>query len=776
MLGALLPYLLLALLLLTATLMGQQASRFGELLVGAGVPVALVWQILAALIPNVLSFTVPMAMLAGTMIGYSRMGSDSELVALRAAGVGTWRLVWPVLLLGALFSCATLLIVFELMPDGARTLRRAGLRAALYKLDSPIEPRSFNAEIPGYVVYVRDGDKEQGRWGRVFIYSRDQDGATHLVTARSGRIDAAAEQSELLLNDAVATKLPSAATAVTSTANAAAANTAAAQEGAREYVTERLAQLRIVFNTGRQAVLERLRRDEPEPEEMGWRELWEYAAGRGGQEGRDAILMLHKRLTLSASPMVFALLGAALGLHVRKGGRGMGVLLSLGALVAYYLLSLIGEQLARAGTIPVIPGAWLATALTTGFSFMMLLRRGRLGWFRGASRAGSATASVRSAASPVEQRSGESSGETRRLGFPSLLDINVFRMLFYSFLYSFAALVAIFLIFTLFELWRFIAATGASARLVARYVVFLLPLLSVELLPASVLLAMLTTYALLARRSEAIAWWACGQSVYRLVMPGLLFASIVGGGMWLVQERLMPQANLRQDALRAQIRGGVSRATTYAGRQWLAAGGNGRLYSYEYGDETGTLSDLAIYDFDAEGVHLRQTIYAREGKWTSPGQMHLSDAEVLLFKDGGMERRRAAEMTVEGVEPVDVFRPGTDKPSYLSAKQLSAYIKNLKQRGVSVASLTAALQRKYTDPFGTLVMALVGIPLALAFGRRSALVALAAAIALGLGFRATMGGFTQLAIYGLLPAAVAAWSPPIIFASAGIYLLFRART
>jgi lipopolysaccharide export system permease protein len=764
-LGALMPYLLLALLLLTATLMGQQASRFGELLVGAGVPVALIWEILAALIPNVLSFTVPMAMLAGTMIGYSRMGSDSELVALRAAGVGTWRLVWPVLLLGALLSVATLLIVFNLMPDGARTLRRAGLRAALYKLDSPIEPRSFNAEIPGYVVYVRDGDKEQGRWGRVFIYSRDQDGSTHLVTARHGRIDAAAEQSELLLNDAVATKLPSAATA-----------TASAQ-GGREYITERLAQLRIVFNTGRQAVLDKLRRDEPQPEEMKWLDLRAYAASRSGAEGRDAVLMLHKRLTMSVSPIVFALLGAALGLHVRKGGRGMGVLLSLGALVGYYLLSLIGEQFARAGTMPVVPGAWMATTLTVCFSLAMLLRRGRLGWMWGAARGGrEERASRRDGAEGIDLGAGETSGATRRLGFPSLLDINVLRMLSYSFLYAFSALVAIFLIFTLFELWRFIAATGASARLVARYVLFLLPLLSIELLPASVLLAMLTTYALLARRSEAIAWWACGQSVYRLVVPGLLFAAMIGGGMWLVQERLMPQTNLRQDALRAQIRGGVSRTETRTGRQWLASGGNGRLYSYEYIDESGTLSDLAIYDFDAEGVHLRQTIYAREGRWISAGQMRLNDAEVLLFKDGGMERQRLARMEVAGVEPVDVFRPGTDKPSYLSAKQLSAYIKNLKQRGVAVAPLAAALQRKYTDPFGALVMALLGIPLALAFGRRSALLALASAILIGLGFRATMGGFTQLAVYGLLPAAVAAWAPPIIFASAGIYLLFRART
>ncbi|HEV2916100.1 MAG TPA: LptF/LptG family permease [Pyrinomonadaceae bacterium] len=761
-LGALLPYLLLALLLLTATLMGQQAGRFGELLMGTGVPLPLVWEITVALIPNVLSFTLPMAMLAGTMIGFSRMGSDSELVSMRAAGIGTWRLLWPVLLLGAVLSFATLFINFNLLPEAARTLRQAGLHAALYKLDSPIEPRSFNAEIPGYVVYVRDGDKSQGRWGRVFIYSRDADGATRLVTARSGRIDSAAEQSELVLSDAVATRIPA---------------TAAVE---REYVTERLAQLRIVFNTGRKAVLDELRRDEAKPDEMGWRELRAYAAAGTGTEGRDAATLLQKRLTLSAAPLVFALLGVALGLRVRKGGRGMGVLLSLVTMVAYYLLLIMGEQLARAGTAPVVAATWLATFVTVAYSLsLLLLRRGRLMGFLHYRRGSEERAApVGAKQGALKEREEDRRGwRARLLGFPSLLDMSLLRMLTLSFIYAFVTLTAIFIIFTLFELWRFIATTGAGASLIARYVLFLLPLLSVELLPASVLLAMLATYALMARRSEAVAWWACGQSVYRLVLPGLLFAAAAGAGAWLIQERLMPQSNFKQEALRAQIRGGVARATTPVGRQWLAATGNGRLYAYEYDDEVAALKDLVIYDFDEEGVHLRQAVRARQAVWLSPAQMELREVETLVFRGAGTERKGAARMLLGGAEPEEVFRPGTDKPSYLNAKQLSAYIKSVKRRGGSgVASLAVALQRKYADPLSALVMALIGIPLALAFGRRSAIIALCTALAIGLGFRAITGGFTQLAVYELLPAAVAAWAPPVIFASVGIYLLFRART
>ncbi|MFL5628774.1 MAG: LptF/LptG family permease, partial [Ktedonobacteraceae bacterium] len=85
-------------------------------------------------------------------------------------------------------------------------------------------------------------------------------------------------------------------------------------------------------------------------------------------------------------------------------------------------------------------------------------------------------------------------------------------------------LVLIFQIFTLFELWRFIISKSISARVVTEYLLFLLPMVSVQLLPASILVAMLATYAIASRRSEVTAWWASGQSVYRLMLPGILFA------------------------------------------------------------------------------------------------------------------------------------------------------------------------------------------------------------------------------------------------------------
>src|SRR5687767_4223747 len=236
-----LPYIFLSLFLLTAILLTQQAGRFAELALYADLPFSLLIEIGAALLPGVLVLTLPMAVLAGIVIGFARMGSDSEIVVMRSAGIGTWSLVWPALLLGLVATGAATFLHMEEAPQAARDLRRAALQGALRKLESPVEPRTFNTEIPGYVIYVRDGDKTQGSWGRVFIYAHQQkEGTTRIVTARSGRIDSSGEKSELVLSDAVAMKMPS------------------PENADRSYTVERLDQLRLSIDTGRAELLESL--------------------------------------------------------------------------------------------------------------------------------------------------------------------------------------------------------------------------------------------------------------------------------------------------------------------------------------------------------------------------------------------------------------------------------------------------------------------------------------------------------------------------------------
>ena len=101
------PYVLLTLALLTAILFAQQAGRFAELALYAQIPISMLSQLGAAFLPGVLVLSLPTAVLAGIIIGFARMGSDSEIVAMRSAGVGTWTMLWPVLVIGLLVTGAT---------------------------------------------------------------------------------------------------------------------------------------------------------------------------------------------------------------------------------------------------------------------------------------------------------------------------------------------------------------------------------------------------------------------------------------------------------------------------------------------------------------------------------------------------------------------------------------------------------------------------------------------------------------------------------------------
>ena len=86
-LQAIFPYFLFSWLLLSVILFVQQGSRFSDIFFSSSIPKSLIWQLTFALVPNVIAFTCPMAILVGVIIGLSRIRGDSELIAMRTAGV-----------------------------------------------------------------------------------------------------------------------------------------------------------------------------------------------------------------------------------------------------------------------------------------------------------------------------------------------------------------------------------------------------------------------------------------------------------------------------------------------------------------------------------------------------------------------------------------------------------------------------------------------------------------------------------------------------------------
>ncbi len=112
----------------------------------------------------------------------------------------------------------------------------------------------------------------------------------------------------------------------------------------------------------------------------------------------------------------------------------------------------------------------------------------------------------------------------------------------------------------------------------------------------------------------------------------------------------------------------------------------------------------------------------------------------------------------------------------MSYSELDNYITDLKQSGFDTTRLRVQLNRKLAYPLMALVMAMLAIPFALSAGKRGNLAGMGAGIGLAIAHWVIALFFENLGNVNSLPAVLAAWSPDILFAMVGSYLLLRVPT
>ena len=770
---AVLPYFGFSWLLLSVILFVQQAGRFSDIFFSVNIPATLVWQLSAALVPNVVAFTCPMAMLVGTVIGLAKMQTDSEIVAIRAAGVGNMQMTVPVAILGILMSVFAFVVNLEGVPFAAGLVRKVALQTAIKKLESPIDPGVFNSDVGGYTIFVRDGDVETGRWSNIFIYKEDgAAGTVRLITSKQGRIDVSNENTELVLENAVVSTLP-------------------LNPGFGKYVTENLGEIRLAVKTQRSEMIERLSRSGGSINELGLMQLSDLAETSEGKDRVEAQILWQRRIILSITPLIFSLLGTGMILRFNRGGRGFGILLALLGLIGYYLLAFLGEQLARTNTINPMLGGFLPIA----GSVIAII------WFNYSSRFWRWNISTdglkafankfRTAPDKIQFRNFFMDVTT------GIRDFDITLNLLKYFLLSLCFLSTVFVIFTAFDLWKFAGTIDDGIVLLTKYLFFLMPFMYLQIAPSAAMIATLATYVIKSRQNEIVTWTSAGQSVYRLLIPCFVATVLLGLVNWQIQERVLPGANQRQDNVRAVIRNRGVPVDVF-GRLWVA--NDNRIYSfdlasdndYREGDNFATgkqtsasdnekrnicpsrcVNDLVVYEFSTEKAGL-QTVFRTKSAYWQAGKIVLQ---------GNVEKNDLREGKVQTVllngdeiaEEANPFTESREKPSHLNIagirEQIAKSDSDLDRRNLSVG-----LEKKYATLFLPFIIALFTAPFALSLSRKGNVVTVGYAVGLWLLFTGTSSVFEQFGLNGFLSPPMAVWSPLVIFAMFGVYLLSKVRT
>ncbi|MBA2378499.1 MAG: LptF/LptG family permease [Blastocatellia bacterium] len=812
---AILPYFIFSWVLLSVILFVQQGGRFADIFFSVNIPSALIWQLTIALVPNVIAFTCPMAVLVGVIIGLSKMQGDSELVAIRAAGIGNLQILAPVVILGVILSLFAFSINVFGVPLAAGIVRQVAIQAAIYKLESPIEPGVFNTELAGFTVYVKDGDLAEGQWKNIFIHNEDAEtGVVRLITSTHGRIDSTEQQSELVLENAVVWTFQRAGIS-------------------EKFVSEKIGQVRFAIQTRRGELIEKLSTSDISAEEMGLAQLAEYAAEAEGKDRIEAQIVWQRRILLSITPLIFCVLGTILILRFSRGGRGFGIFLALISLIIFFLLAFLGEQLARTGWISVFMGSMIPF----GASAAAII------WFSLSTKLRHKSPSRNPFTALVDKiRDRKKKGDSRNYFVDlttGLRDFDLLLNILRHYALTVGFLAAVFVIFTAFELWRFAGTMDGGIWLLTRYLVYLLPFVYIQLAPSAAMVAVLATYVIKSRQNEIVTWTSAGQSVYRLLFPCFILMLFLGVINWQIQERVAPYGNLMQDLLRTQIRdrGSVRRiADTF----WVA--NDRRIYSFRlapdlqideadsalaakkkvnstpFGLPLGTSNsasdnekeqsgayqpsgtelegqrppsdneiakvieacvtscpvyDLVVYEFVDKGAELQAVYRSEKAEWQGDKIRFVGEAVA-----SGLGQQNRGQLSITGgelIEPQNPFSGFRKKPSHMTIdeakRQLALSGSELERRTFAVA-----VEKRYSTLFLPFIIALFTAPFALSLSRKGKVVTVGYAIGLWLLFMGFTGVFEQFGASGALDPRAAVWGPLMLFSMLGVFLLSRDKT
>jgi len=93
-----------------------------------------------------------------------------------------------------------------------------------------------------------------------------------------------------------------------------------------------------------------------------------------GRNYHPSLVEFHKKLAIPISCLLFTLVGVPLGSRIRKGGRGLSLVISVGCALGYYMLIVAGEALGDRGLAPEALSMWLPNLLI-GLGGSLLLFR-----------------------------------------------------------------------------------------------------------------------------------------------------------------------------------------------------------------------------------------------------------------------------------------------------------------------------------------------------------------------------------------------------------------
>lgn len=332
--------LLLAMLgLVLFMLVSERLFDLMDLVLNRGIRIGIVLRLVSCLLPSIVAIALPMATLLATVMSFGRMTHDRELLAFKGAGMSLGRMTAPLAVVGLLFSVLLVVFNFSVLPNATAKYKQLFLSVIRQRATVAFQERVFVREFDRYLLYFNEKVGEEGFLRDVYIIASPPT-PPRVITAQRGRlhVDPNTFTVKLVLED-----------------------------GTLDQPADRIGEqyTRIDFthyevNLDIKGALQKAGARLKTMDEMTYRDLISKISSmkRDPERQRSYQAELHKRFGLAFAPLFVIFIGAPLGALARRGG-GVGIVLSLLVICAYYFMLMLGRGFVGRGDMPVWVALWL---------------------------------------------------------------------------------------------------------------------------------------------------------------------------------------------------------------------------------------------------------------------------------------------------------------------------------------------------------------------------------------------------------------------------------
>lgn len=332
----------MAFVLFTFVMLVGNLIRLTDLLINKGVSLMALLTLFGLMVPEMLIYTVPMAVLTGTLLAFGKLSADREITAMKASGIGFFSIALPILAVGSLFSLA-LVPINHLVVPWSHYARRLVLPEILIRNPAAfLEAGTFIKEFDPYILFIYQ--VEGNKLSKVRIYEPKEGRPTRTIIAERGEFISLPQERRVLLKLYDGT-----------------ADEPDPQDPSKFHKLE-FKTYTTHLPIGRGQDPSQIGR---KPKDMTLDQL-RIETVKLSQKGIDSTPLqveYHRRTAMAFSPLAFILLGLPLGITTRRGQRSIGFALSILIFAGYYLFLILGQTMAQKGILNAAPAMWMANGL-----------------------------------------------------------------------------------------------------------------------------------------------------------------------------------------------------------------------------------------------------------------------------------------------------------------------------------------------------------------------------------------------------------------------------